>query len=87
MQLLLLALLFFAGPGIGQSVYWSLEFAKVNNHSLRLDLYLPPDYHGMPRPLLILIHGGGWNSGDKAQAILSGECSAMDIPKESFPLV
>lgn len=33
----------------------------------KLDLYLPPDPKpGMKRPGIILIHGGGWTVGDKA---------------------
>ena len=40
-----------------------LEFAVVDGHSLKLDLYLP---EGIENPPLILwIHGGGWHAGNK----------------------
>ncbi len=42
----------------------NVEFARINNQPLRLDLYLP----GTPAtggPLVIFVHGGGWNSGNK----------------------
>jgi predicted esterase len=32
---------------------------------LQLDLYLPPD-HGAPRPLVVLVHGGGFYTGTRA---------------------
>jgi acetyl esterase/lipase len=41
-----------------------LEYARVNNKSLRLDLYLPDNATG-PLPLIVWIHGGGWVSGSK----------------------
>lgn len=41
-----------------------IEFARVGEHSLKLDLYLPADSKSPP-PLLIYIHGGAWRSGSK----------------------
>ncbi len=41
-----------------------LEYAKAGDHSLKLDLYLPKDAKG-PVPLVIWVHGGGWESGSK----------------------
>ena len=40
-----------------------LEYARFENQSLRLDLYLPEGQG--PFPVIIWIHGGGWTSGDK----------------------
>lgn len=42
-----------------------IEYAKVGGESLRLDASVP-EGEG-PFPIAILIHGGGWGSGDKAQ--------------------
>ena len=32
----------------------------------KLDLYLPANGNGMPRPAIVIVHGGGWHGGDKA---------------------
>ena len=40
-----------------------IEYARVGNDALELDLYLPEGTG--PFPLIIWIHGGGWASGDK----------------------
>ncbi|MFK8115266.1 MAG: amidohydrolase family protein, partial [Rubripirellula sp.] len=32
----------------------------------KMDLYLPTENHGGPRPAVLIIHGGGWTGGDKA---------------------
>lgn len=40
-----------------------IEYAKVGDHSLRLDLYLPAK-EGTP-PLIVWVHGGAWRSGSK----------------------
>lgn len=34
-------------------------------HPLALDLYLPPGTNVTPRPLVVFIHGGDWNSGSR----------------------
>lgn len=41
-----------------------IEFARVGEHALKLDLYLPADSRQAP-PLLIYIHGGAWRGGSK----------------------
>jgi acetyl esterase/lipase len=41
-----------------------LEYAKPDGKPQLLDLYLPQDAAG-PLPLVVWIHGGGWQSGDK----------------------
>ena len=41
-----------------------LEYARVGDRCLRLDLYLPEGDDG-PLPLLVWIHGGAWREGTK----------------------
>lgn len=44
-----------------------LVYARRGELALALDLYLPaPDAHGLPAPLVVLVHGGGWASGERA---------------------
>ena len=40
-----------------------IEFAKIGNHSLKLDLHFPTNKKGAP--LVVWIHGGGWYKGSK----------------------
>lgn len=40
-----------------------LEFAKIGDRSLKLDLYLPAKVEGAP--LVVWVHGGGWKGGSK----------------------
>ena len=41
-----------------------LEYARVGDHSLRLDLHLPAN---RPKsPLIVWVHGGAWRSGSKS---------------------
>lgn len=42
------------------------EYAKTNRKSLKLDLYRLAAANE-PQPLIIMIHGGSWNGGSKAQ--------------------
>jgi acetyl esterase/lipase len=42
-----------------------IEYAKVGDISLKLDLRLPTDVAG-PFPVIVYIHGGGWSSGNKS---------------------
>jgi acetyl esterase/lipase len=39
-------------------------YTEANGWKGRADLYLPPN-NGKPTPIIINIHGGGWNHGDK----------------------
>ncbi len=47
----------------------NIEYKKINNRSLQLDIYQPK---GMtkPAPLLVFIHGGGWRGGDRADYLV-----------------
>lgn len=47
-----------------------IEFAKVGDHSLQLDLYLPD---GVERPpLVVWVHGGAWRRGSKEKMQIPG---------------
>lgn len=65
-QLLSLALL-LALPCLGRAApdatptIADIVFAKVGDHELKLDLYLPKDVK--KPPLVVFIHGGGWKAG------------------------
>ena len=45
-----------------------IEFAAVNNQSLKLDLYQPKKTKGSP--LVVWIHGGGWRKGTKERCYI-----------------
>ncbi len=47
-----------------QKPFKDLEYAKIGERSLKLDLYVPEKGDG-PFPLVVWIHGGGWVGGDK----------------------
>jgi acetyl esterase/lipase len=49
----------------GISVYRSIGYTEADTSSQSLDLFLPWKLPPGPLPLVILIHGGGWLSGDK----------------------
>jgi len=49
----------------GVKVERDLEYAKVGDKKLLLDLYLPEKATG-PLPVIVGIHGGGWANGSKA---------------------
>lgn len=51
-------------PRAAAQTFRDLEYARVNNRPLRLDLYLPEGVAG-PLPLIVWVHGGGWTSGNK----------------------
>ena len=42
----------------------NVVYHVADNHDIKLDLYLPVDSSG-PRPVLMMIHGGGWVQGAK----------------------
>lgn len=47
------------------TIYNNLVYANRNGRKLHLDLFLPNDFNNKKLPLIILIHGGGWSSGNK----------------------
>ena len=44
-----------------------IEYAKADGQSLKLDVSMPEG--AGPFPVVIVVHGGGWSGGDKAQGI------------------
>jgi acetyl esterase/lipase len=57
----------------GVQVTRDLPFGEHSRH--RLDVYAPRE-SGPPRPVLVFIHGGSWNSGDKATYPFAGTAFA-----------
>jgi acetyl esterase/lipase len=50
-------------PCRGQETTLDLEYARVGDHSLKLDLHRPALTEA---PLVVYVHGGAWRSGSKA---------------------
>jgi acetyl esterase/lipase len=48
------------------SVYKDVQYSTAGGEKLLLDLYMPSDSGSRPRPAIVLIHGGGWESADKS---------------------
>src|SRR5262245_52805320 len=63
-----LVLLFAVGAAAATAaeprVMRDVEYARVGNISLKLDLYVPSD--AKAAPLIVWVHGGAWRSGSKA---------------------
>jgi acetyl esterase len=65
-----------------QSVYPGVEmlsdlaYATAGTQSLKLDVCLPPDAVSPPnsRPAVLVVHGGSWRGGDKANQRMVGIC-------------
>ena len=51
---------------IGYNSSLDIVYTSVNNWEGKLDLYLPPN-NNQKTPVIINIHGGGWNHGSKDQ--------------------
>jgi acetyl esterase/lipase len=56
------------GPPIpaGVKVVRDLEYGRIGQRKLLLDLYLPEN-SDKPMPLIVWVHGGGWAAGSKEQ--------------------
>ena len=48
----------------GVTLVQDLEYARVDETPLLLDLYRPTNVEGRP-PLIVWVHGGGWRAGNK----------------------
>ncbi|HSW45036.1 MAG TPA: alpha/beta hydrolase [Phycisphaerae bacterium] len=57
-----------------------IEYARVDGHSLKLDLYLPADAP-KPMPVIVFIHGGAWRSGSK------NTCPALSMTTKGFAVM
>ena len=53
----------------GVRVHKNLVYSTIGSRKLRLDILRPENLRRGPYPAVILIHGGGWRSGDRSQAI------------------
>ncbi|WP_339749611.1 prolyl oligopeptidase family serine peptidase [uncultured Rubinisphaera sp.] len=58
-------------------MYKDIEFRKVGENSLLLDLYRPPQSTGVV-PVIIWVHGGGWKNGSKDR------CPATWLVEEGY---
>jgi acetyl esterase/lipase len=52
----------------GYQVLRNLDYVGNGNPRQMLDLYLPETKTTKPRPLVVYVHGGGWEGGSKEQA-------------------
>lgn len=48
----------------GVTIHHDIEYAKVGDHSLKLDLYMPTNVKQKPH-LVVFFHGGSWRTGSK----------------------
>lgn len=73
------ALLFtaFLAPAFGETIR-DIEFARVGEHSLKLDLHLPLAEVPRRLPLIVYVHGGAWRAGSKNDVPL------RDLVKQGF---
>lgn len=55
----------FEVPGV--RAIKDIVYGEAAGKQLKLDLYLPAEADESPRPLVVWIHGGGWQGGSKAQ--------------------
>jgi acetyl esterase/lipase len=51
-----------------------LVYARYGNRKMMIDLYLPPQYTKGNHPAVLILHGGGWQSGNKS----------MDAPMATY---
>lgn len=47
-------------------IHENIVYGVANGETLLLDVFEPANNTGLPRPAIILIHGGAWNSFDKS---------------------
>ena len=55
-----------------------LPYVTGGTERQELDLYLPPTPGGAPRPLVLWIHGGGWEAGDRRR------CPALPFVQHGY---
>ncbi len=49
-----------------------------DNRTLRMDVFIPNHLNNKHRPLVMMVHGGGWASGDKSHLVPLAQKLAMD---------
>jgi acetyl esterase/lipase len=57
----------FPSLAVAAELRRDIEYAKVDDESLKLDASVPEG--AGPFPVVIVIHGGGWSGGDKGQGM------------------
>jgi acetyl esterase/lipase len=62
---LLLSLPIFVAAQADGTIQRDIEYRRVGEHHLLLDLYLPGSFEKGKTPLVIWVHGGAWRSGSK----------------------
>jgi alpha-L-fucosidase 2 len=77
-RFLTLGLLLAICPATHAALTKDIEYANVDGVSLRLDAFVP-DGPG-PFPAVIMVHGGGWNAGDKSGGRSKAYMAPMDDP-------
>jgi poly(3-hydroxybutyrate) depolymerase len=65
----------FTGRKIRDVVYSPDTSVSGNQQAVTMDVYMPPNPDGKKFPLVFLIHGGGFRSGDKTQ--MASECFGL----------
>lgn len=48
---------------------YNIVYANTGTRNLQLDIFYPKAKTTKPRPAVLIIHGGGWRSGDRSQHI------------------
>lgn len=79
-RLLLLVLLILSAGWLRAAHETDIEYGKAGGESLRLDAHVP-DGPG-PFSAVILVHGGGWTTGDKSGGPRKGFMFPMHAPLE-----
>jgi pectinesterase len=54
---------------LAASVHENVEYASISGRGLHMDIIVPSGALKNPQPAVILIHGGGWRSGDRSQTM------------------
>lgn len=65
----LLLVAFLAPALFAEKLIPNIPFARVGDHELKLDLYLPD---GPPAGLIVWVHGGAWRAGSRKGCDLKG---------------
>lgn len=61
------------------TVVREIRYREGSSKSWRLDLAMPNDQSGKPRPGIVVIHGGGWLEGDKSSFVFQDRTAPANI--------